>query len=935
MAKRFPTFKEFGRSTKKPKLDVSVNKGRPLGPSQSWPHHIRSFAAAVAAVDSPVRNSVSNNNLWDDDDDDVILLATQVAESQAATKMAAENNITDSDITFSEFAPHVHATTSTQRLATITCATVKSTISAPPTTKIPDKHCLSELFADDDDFAEILIEATNDKKEEHANIAQEEFQNVFKKPTTITSGTNGWSNKGPVHSSGVYTQESQNTAARRQVATERQVKLLMERLDALKTENAKLTKELGESKAKIESKDGETTLLRDELRHMKQQMQTLKMEKLMSTEAAKSECKTKLAELSKRVEAKESELKLRNVEYSVLKMRHADETQRLETSIRNANYASDLPMDAELETTHSSSRTSHTLYRLRGLNLTKTMTVGVGLTELSANAYERTQEPGVSRQIQHTPFQQELTNAQTLLAQLQIQQQKRLWTNSEALAFSECAIKSVCNALPEFWTYVHGLEFPKHCNVHPYHDYELLKDVQRSHTRDLHAVHKLHADERAISLRRYVALLSVMCAQAPNFAHQLLEQPHGEYALLQVACQAIAKLGYSREICAHFGTLEAFAALLRVLLQQLRNEDENEKLNELLVGGLLKELIFVRPSAWIFRELSYCILELTHVPPALTLLCVNSDESTFYSDRMRSIYRFSNDSCILQVYAGLLEITFPLNGVLSEAHFRLLTTICENHVRLAHFCFMKPPEFIHKLLPSYEDDEEGDDETETEMFEQQVVTIDRQQSHVESVISNNSGAATTTTIKTTTNSGATPAARCECYTKLCLSVVTLLFQLMRQWQCTGRNIETPRVAEVSQISVQLLYTIFCDNYSTRLFRYAEETTKHYLWLICEWWSENAEHLKFNNVHKNFLNKLRTFHIMPKQLKEDGNSTNVINDLNDWNSLTNDSAATRQYAGDASAVAHLAKAAEYLNILRCAGGETKFFEGLKGYAFNFE
>uniref|UniRef100_A0A0A1X348 ATR-interacting protein mus304 n=1 Tax=Zeugodacus cucurbitae TaxID=28588 RepID=A0A0A1X348_ZEUCU len=460
MAKRFQPFKEFGRSTKKPKLDVSINKGRPLGPSQSWPNHIRSNAAEVIHVQSPARNNVNNNNLWDDDDDDVILLATQVAESQVAIK-TTETNITDSDITFSEFAPHIHATTSTQQLTTVNVA-LKGTISAPPTI---ENNNFSELFADDDDFAELLDVAGNDKKEQ---VQQEKpraqfnaTDNVFKKPMAIASGTNGINNRIPVALNTAQTSDGQQAAARRQVATERQVKLLMERLDTLKAENSKLTKDLSESKAKIESKDGESSLLRDELRHVKQQMQTLKMEKIMSTEAAKTECKTKIAELTKRVEAKESELKLRKVEYSVLKMRHADETQRLEMSIRNANVVGDAPMDEDVEQTLNTQNT-RLLYRLRGFSLP----TGLGdvnntrLTELSANAYERTHER-VTGKRQHTPFQLELANAQTLLAQLQLQSQKWSWTSTEAADFNERALTSASNALSEFWTYVHGLEFPQ------------------------------------------------------------------------------------------------------------------------------------------------------------------------------------------------------------------------------------------------------------------------------------------------------------------------------------------------------------------------------------------------------------------------------------------------------------------------------------------
>jgi len=59
---------------------------------------------------------------------------------------------------------------------------------------------------------------------------------------------------------------------------------------------------------------------------------------------------------------------------------------------------------------------------------------------------------------------------------------------------------------------------------------------------------------------------------------------------------------------------------------------------------------------------------------------------------------------------------------------------------------------------------------------------------------------------------------------------------------------TEEVGEISRIAVHLLSLVFHEYYLTCLFRDSEETTKHYLSLICNWWSEHANLLGFQSIH---------------------------------------------------------------------------------------
>lgn len=198
MAKRFEPINKYG-TAKKLKLDVSVNRGRLKTPSPS-------------IVD-----------FWDNDDDDVILLATQLAEENQHRQ---ERNA-GIEFNFSQFAPEVHGTTSTQQLL------VKSSQGLKSPAKFPmDNLCsvnlsrswhAEEIFGTDETFVFLPDQQNSDH-----SIADAQEPNI-----------------------------SSVTATRRQLAHERQLKFLMERVDALKKLNAKLKKDLTDSTNNAVTKDGE------------------------------------------------------------------------------------------------------------------------------------------------------------------------------------------------------------------------------------------------------------------------------------------------------------------------------------------------------------------------------------------------------------------------------------------------------------------------------------------------------------------------------------------------------------------------------------------------------------------------------------------------------------------------------------------------------
>ncbi|KNC31183.1 ATR-interacting protein mus304 [Lucilia cuprina] len=925
MSKRFQPLKEFGRSMKKPKLDISISS-RSATDATARPS---SSKATIVRNTSPIKSST--NDFWDDDDDDVILLATQVAEAAVAaekvhsqTKQQHYNgmNLTESDITFTEFANA--ATTSTQR---------------PAVSEIPAPDILSQMFEDDDDDFELLA------------AVQINDPGVFKKPAPPPPTQKPKVTHQQASEDAMEFVLSQNTGpestlptsqsvARRQLASERQIKFLMEKVDVLKKENSKLSHDLSEAKTKMASKEGETSLLRDELRHLKQQAQTLRMEKILSAQNAQNECQSKMDELAKAVQAKEAEVRMKEMECSMVKMRYEDDTHRLQQSICDESIRQVQvkqrrkdPSAVIRSSSKQQRRLAKCLMRMPSLDVGDSLASQLEectLSQIHPLIYEHSWDKGSSKK-QRTLFQLELENIQTKLAQLQLLGVEKLSDN-----FAKTCLDSVSKVLPEFWSYTHSLEFPKNRRIHPYHDYSLIntKSLPRAddYVRCLQEPTELYDDERCLCLRRYLAALSIICQEVPELTCALLEHKHDEYYLLQIVTDSVSKLGFAREICEHFGVLEALAVWLNSLLLHVTLATPINYL-EMLVD-LLKSLVFSRPSAWIFREISIGLRQCCRLPKTLELLCVNSPESTFVADRVRSTYRFSNDSCLMQVYCGLLEIAFPLSQHLHLQHFKLLVIICLNHVRFVYECFQKPPKFVQKRLPLYDDDEDEDNN------DRRNDVTNNSSNNNKMVFETTEQNSTTTKTNISTNSSvgqenATDAKnpRCECYVKLCLSVVTLIFQILRQWLLHKKEHCTLQVAEISRLSVQLLHVIFCDNYLTCLFRESEETTKHYLCLIIKWWSDNSKQLQFNDINMKFLQKLQNSHVLPKDITAETNYHNINVDLSEWQKCTtNDNVNHLKPPSNAEEADSYANK---LNLIQDASNQNKFFESLKGFAFNFQ
>ncbi|XP_017031003.1 ATR-interacting protein mus304 [Drosophila kikkawai] len=856
-AKRFGPMKDFARA-KKPRLDVSVTR------SSTRP--------------SPPRSIM---DFWDDDDD-VILMATQRAEAEIEAEerkrragegeVEAPNN-TRSEITFSEFAPTVQGCTSTQQMFP----------PPPPPAKKSNALDLEEIFADDDDFdflAVTLMDSEPPKPVEQVQPSTSSGSriSIHQKSTTSTTTIN-------------FTQSRQQ---------EHQIKFLMDRIEALKRDKSKLEKDLGDSNERNEIRSGEVSLLRDELKHLRQQLQVSKMEKLALADEKNRDCNKKVAEAAKQIAAKDIELKIKNAEYSKLKTQQRAHEKSLNMSMNmnmNMSMAAIVPPDATEQ---------RTLLRLNRLNIHRSVPRLRRADSGIDFEYDEVRDQE-QRQKKRSLFETELKQLLLHYAQLQAQPESLDHLIPRILS-------TVGKVFLEFSSYAQSLKFPPNCTLYPYNPYNLdmEPEVQRiSLTQRGH----LFEGERASVLRRYISTLALIGRQHKEISSALLKWKHNEeFGLLELATEAVVKLGFCNDLSEHFGLLEALAALLNSLLLLLEEEDLLKEKEEPMFE-LLRQLVFTRPSPWVFKELSSCLLSANRQAQLMARMCVKSPRNCFVSDRVRSIYRFAPDSCLLQVYAGLLELCFFSETPLRRDHFQLLLEIGGNHVRFAFECFKNPPDFILEMLPYFADDEDQEQDQTTTL---------------QASVSNGSTSASASNSHLNGNSNSSSSQRsnsskvneCECYVKLCLSAVTIVFQMMHQWMLHERKAGTETVGEISRVAVHLLNLIFHEYYLTCLFRDSEETTKHYLSLICSWWREHADILGFQPIQLRLLGRLETSHFMLKPLHQEANPKNPANDLAEWSRIVKD--ADTQRANNSTQISYNSK---LLN------GD--FFAGLKQVDYTFE
>lgn len=104
------------------------------------------------------------------------------------------------------------------------------------------------------------------------------------------------------------------------------VNMLQNSLEKVRKEHTKLKSDFSEITNKIQTKDGENSMLRYELNIIKKQNEQYRLAKIQENENVKREWLEKIKNLEKELKAKETEMEFQNIEMSSMKNRKLNDT---------------------------------------------------------------------------------------------------------------------------------------------------------------------------------------------------------------------------------------------------------------------------------------------------------------------------------------------------------------------------------------------------------------------------------------------------------------------------------------------------------------------------------------------------------------------------------------------------------------------------------
>lgn len=157
--------------------------------------------------------------------------------------------------------------------------------------------------------------------------------NDFKMPTISknirTSQVPGTSKAALQNASGIASSSSQAPApytSKKDRENTVHVNMLQNSLEKVRKEHSKLKEDFSEITNKIQTKDGENSMLRYELNIIKKQNEQYRLAKIQENENVKKEWLEKIKNLEKELKSKETEMEFQNIEMSNMKNRKLNDT---------------------------------------------------------------------------------------------------------------------------------------------------------------------------------------------------------------------------------------------------------------------------------------------------------------------------------------------------------------------------------------------------------------------------------------------------------------------------------------------------------------------------------------------------------------------------------------------------------------------------------
>ncbi|KAL5279486.1 hypothetical protein ACFFRR_003855, partial [Megaselia abdita] len=675
----------------------------------------------------PKENNI--DHFFDDDDDDDLLFATQKIEASVLDFSA---------ITFTEFQHGVKASTQ---------------VSQEEEEKKEEeviKQDLEDFFMDDDD--------------EWANL--EATIDLMPPPSA----------------------PAPSVQAAKQKESSTRIQYLQDRVQEFTSQNTQLQVNAEEFKDKLQCKEGEVTNLREQLKQIKRQLDSLRLEKVQECESIRQKYTQEVHDLKKKLDAEKTDMKFKENEISRLKIKCLDESQRFNASVVE----------------HGHKKVPKNLFK---------MSLKVGNFESSRN-YENSQEIFEDCLLRKTHYSV-LVNKEFV----KLRNSFQVKTSVDSIVF--CSFKKVLESFPPHF------ELVDKATVN-------WKDIDYG---NLFSSKPIYSNEKEMQLRRFVALVSIFCQQNSSLSEKIIELKELIFLILKTFAESF-------EPSAYLGVVESFSKLLIVLVKHyLKKSTPIVSETEDFLFDFLKKIVFSQPNDRVLKNVSE-ILNLLSQSQSKQQICSSLCQKTtlgiYVYDASTHTSKFREDTCLLQIYANFLEASFKDSLSRSDGVFEILKKICWNHGNFLLNCVAKCTDSVTNA-PHWVVNRESSDVMSG--------TVSRQESDI-SQASVNSSAPTTSRSLNSFDCVTNEKAICRCYLKAVRSFIVVLYQLTVEWKRRRKercNINEATMSVILKKSIDLLFYVLYMFQFDILNNYIKLQNTTRLRLVLQFFEDNVESLSLNEM----------------------------------------------------------------------------------------
>ncbi|XP_058818120.1 ATR-interacting protein mus304 [Topomyia yanbarensis] len=856
MAKRFGNFQLKQPSTgyKKARLDFEII------PSQQYVQYTQQAQRTSTVVKTPTtvaKSSTKSDVLWGDEDDEFIILASQAVEEVEMFQQTQTG-----EVTFGRFGKET-ITSSTQ-------ADPDSCELMPPPTAIPGPSKakpvpveIIDLLKDDDDVFSEQFDDNYDNIEKHIDeFFNNEFDDDFNLEGLRSSGSseklaeqpNGYGGspkkispnrtktvdvnagsstvfkpKLPQAKLGGFTTNPQGNAQNRLPASQYQltqanreakqkdhakdlqVKFLTNQLEMASKKTEKLQTDYNDMMERIQIRDGEVSMLRYELKNIKSQNEQLRLEKMKESETIKKEWVEKMKSLEKVIVAQKADLEFKTVEMMNLKMKRMSNSFKPDKSILVPTGKTVTEEDFK----------AHSLrFRVFEESPLSGDEIDPKIFEISAESISKYSiNSGISNFSKRDAFlSQHLGLLQAYLSQLVCSKGS---LPDEAI---RSIAKTAFQAVSEVQNYCNRLQMVRvkdsHMGAKVAFEF-LCRNSKKSRLKGCANIYQrepIVSTEKAIISRRFLAALSLLCRYLPSLAVSLVRSQEGSESCINVLNKSLIKISYAHELYDHFGMIAAAAAFLSSLCRHTSRFDEHGS----QVVSLLKSIVHCRPnSGLILSHLSEALYRISteHSVELLNYLCCRSKPECFKFNSSFKMFQFTKDSCILQIYALLLETSVAQNRTLPASDIQHLVANTRNTAYFLRNALAHPVQWIQHFI--------------------------QHSNHQRTSFSKTS---------------------CQCHIRIVNAFVILFHQLLRCWMQCPLNIEFNTMLQITQNGVLLLYDIFQTTYRSVILRIGGHAVQCRLQAVYNWLTQHQNDFRFQPAHIKALRLLDLRLMMDEPLK---------------------------------------------------------------------